>query len=184
VDLVERAAVRLAEAAAARGVRVAIEASAGGEGAMLEGDAELLSVALDYVLGLAVTRSRDRPVRVEVSSRGGAPVVVVTDEAGAPPNDVIARLLEPFGERAAIAPDPVAPRRRERLGLGLAIARGILEAHGGGLAAEATHAEPAGPSTAAGAPHAGAAAGLRFTCALGRARPDEGRAGPPSTHPQ
>ncbi|MGK3971868.1 sensor histidine kinase [Sorangium sp. So ce118] len=164
VELVRRAVAHLADAAAARGVRISFEGEPDG-GTTLEGDPELLRVALEYVLGFAVLRSRDRPVRIRVSSVGGGPVVTVIDEAGPVPPEPLARLLEPFGERAAIPADPVAPRRRERLGLGLAIAHGILDAHGGGLIVEPSSERRDGGSAAS---DAGLSAnGLRFTCTLG-----------------
>ncbi|WP_438020125.1 HAMP domain-containing sensor histidine kinase [Sorangium sp. So ce315] len=163
-ELARRAAAHLEGAAAARGVRISFEAEPEGV-ATLEGDPELLRVALEYVLGFAVLRSRDRPVRVRIASVDGRPVVTVIDEAGPVAPEPLARLLEPFGERAAIPADPVAPRRRERLGLGLAIARGILEAHGGGLTVEPSSERRDG---GASEPAEGrAATGLRFTCALG-----------------
>ncbi|WP_437947335.1 HAMP domain-containing sensor histidine kinase [Sorangium sp. So ce296] len=163
-ELVRRAAVQLEAMAAARGVQISFEAGPDGA-ATVEGDPELLRVALEYVLGFAILRSRDRPVQVRVSIADGAPVVTVVDEAGPVPPEPLARLLEPFGERAAIPADPVAPRRRERLGLGLAIAHGILGAHGGGLTVE-----PSSERADGGAPASAAdlsATGLRFTCFLG-----------------
>ncbi|AUX41973.1 two-component system sensor protein [Sorangium cellulosum] len=164
VELVRRAAAHLEELAAARGVHVSLDAEP--EGAtMIEGDPELLRVALEYVLGFAILRSRDRPVTIRVARAEGGPVVTVVDEAGPVSPEPLARLLDPFGERAAIPADPVAPRRRERLGLGLAIARGILDAHGGGLTVE-----PSTERLDGGAPASAAdmsADGLRFTCTLG-----------------
>lgn len=160
-ELVRQAASHLEATAAARGVRIVIEDAVQDGEATLKGDPELLRIALEYVLGLAVLRSRDRPVQVRVARVESGPVVTFVDEAGPVPPETLARLLEPFGERAAIPADPVAPRRRERLGLGLAIARGILDAHGGGLTIEP--ADGSSPASDAGRP----AAGLRFTCALG-----------------
>jgi signal transduction histidine kinase len=140
----------------------------------LVGDAELLRVALEYVAGLAILRSRGRAVRIGLA-RGvaGAPAITIADEGGPVAPDLLARLFEPFVERAAIPAEIAAPaspsgqggaasapgpRRRERLGLGLAIASGILTAHGGSLAVEL-----ASPEGQAGV----APVGLRFTCALG-----------------
>ncbi|WP_437737109.1 sensor histidine kinase [Sorangium sp. So ce1335] len=163
-ELARRAAAHLEGAAAARGVGIAFDGEPEGV-ATLEGDPELLRVALEYVLGFAVLRSRDRPVRVRVASADAGPVVTIIDEAGPVPPEPLARLLEPFGERAAIPADPVAPRRRERLGLGLAIARGILDAHGGGLTVEPSSERGEGGSSESSATDA--ATGLRFTCTLG-----------------
>lgn len=190
VELVQSAAGRLEEAAAARGVRLVVERELGEAEAAIQGDAELLAVALDYVIGFAITRSRDLPVRVQVTARDGAPAAVVTDEGGSVPREGVERLLEPFAERAAISPDPIAPRRRDRLGLGLAIARGILEAHGGALQVEldpggaGAAPAPPGPDPLPPDEPGGAAAepgpppstpgGLRFTCTLGPSAQSEG----------
>jgi two-component system, OmpR family, sensor kinase len=118
------------------------------------------------VLGFAITRSRDQLVRVRVTGAGGAPVVTVIDEAGPVSPELVARLLEPFGERSAIPADPVAPRRRERLGLGLAIARGILGAHGGDLTVELSPGLSEGDIAAGEGGAAQLGVGLRFTCTL------------------
>ncbi|WP_437299977.1 sensor histidine kinase [Sorangium sp. So ce426] len=166
-ELARRAAGHLEEAATARGVRISFVAEPDG-GAPVEGDPELLRVAIEYVLGFAILRSRDRPVQMCVSISGGEAVVTVIDEAGPVAPEPLARLLDPFGERAAIPADPVAPRRRERLGLGLAIARGILGAHGGGLTVEPSSGRAEGGSTE---PASGlSTTGLRFTCSLGGVR--------------
>ncbi|WP_242516174.1 sensor histidine kinase [Sorangium cellulosum] len=164
-ELARQAASHLEATAASRGVRISVEDAVQDGEATLKGDPELLRIALEYVLGLAVLRSRDRPVQIRVSRAADGPAVTFVDEAGPVPPESLAGLLDPFGERAAIPPDPVAPRRRERLGLGLAIARGILDAHGGGLTIEPSSEREDGgaPESDAGRP----AAGLRFTCTLG-----------------
>jgi K+-sensing histidine kinase KdpD len=95
-----------------------------------EGDPELLGAALEHVIDFAVARSVKATVDVRATS---ASSVVVTDAGGAVEASVLGRLFEPFVEREVIPrPEPGA-RRRERLGLGLAIARGIFVAHGGGV---------------------------------------------------
>jgi signal transduction histidine kinase len=167
-ELARRAVAHLEDLAASRGVSVSIDADPSGI-TTLEADAELLRVALEYVVGFAVLRSRDRPVRIHVAGAGGrGPVVTVVDEAGSVSPEPLARLLEPFGERAAMPVDPAGPRRRERLGLGLAIARGILDAHGGGLTVEASPERVAGAAPEQ-AEEGAAGEGLRFTCSLGGA---------------
>lgn len=97
-----------------------------------EGDAELSGVALEYLLDFAVARSPDRAVAV----RAEGPAVLSVTDAGGPVDDAtVERLFDPFVEKALIPrPEPGA-RRRDRLGLGLAIARGIVEALGGGIEA-------------------------------------------------
>ena len=98
----------------------------------IEGDAELLGIAVEHVLDFAVARSPGRVVDVRACGRAG---LAVTDQGGPVDAIVLARIFEPFAEKELIPrPEPGA-RRRERLGLGLAIARGIFVAHGGGIAA-------------------------------------------------
>jgi two-component system OmpR family sensor kinase len=99
----------------------------------VEGDAELLGAAVEHVLDFALARSPGRSVSVVAS---GASRLLVTDEGGPVDAAVLARLLEPFVEKEILPRPEPGQRRRERLGLGLAIARGIFAAHGGGLAAE------------------------------------------------
>jgi signal transduction histidine kinase len=176
VTLVQDLAARLDPAAAARSVRLLVDSELREGEVKLSADAELLLTALDYVAGLAVLRSRGTAVRVRLArgARGaeGAPTVTITDEAGVLPPDVLDRLFEPFVERSALPLDmppgagPGAaptPRRKERLGLGLAVARGILEAHSGGLSASLVLPGPDGAAPP------GPAGGLRFICTLGSA---------------
>jgi len=169
VTLVQDLAARLDQAAAARSVRLLVDSELREGEVALHADVELLLIALDYVAGFAVFRSHASAVRVRLArGAAGAPVVIITDEAGSVAPEVLERLFEPFVERMALPMDTPPgpggaappPRRRERLGLGLAIARGILEAHGGG--ATAAFVPAAGEGAASGQ-----AAGLRFACTLG-----------------
>lgn len=168
-ELARRAMGQLEAAASARGVRVSLDPEATDDAMILEGDVELLRLALEYVLGFAITRSRDQPVRMRVTTADGAPAVTVGDEAGPVSPELLAQLLDPFGERSAVPADPVAPRRRERLGLGLAIARGIFRAHGGGLTVELSPGRAEGAEAAGGGVGAQAGTGLLFTCRLANA---------------
>jgi K+-sensing histidine kinase KdpD len=95
-----------------------------------EGDPELLGAALEYALDFAVARSPNKSI--EVCAKGPASVVVI-DEGGSVDASILAHILEPFVEKDVVPrPEPGA-RRRDRLGLGLAIARGICVAHGGDI---------------------------------------------------
>jgi K+-sensing histidine kinase KdpD len=102
--------------------------------AAIPGDADLLRVAIGYVVEAAILRSRGGRVRVAARVGEGCAIVTATDEAGALPAEALGRLLEPFAQRELSPQEPGRPR--ETLGLGLPIARGILVAHGGGLRAE------------------------------------------------
>ncbi len=112
-----------------------------------EGDAELLGAALEYALDFAVARSPGRTVEVRALGPSG---LSITDEGGPVDAAALARLFEPFAEKELIPRPEPGSRRRERLGLTLAIARGIFRAQGGGL-------------TAALAPEG---RGIELTCAL------------------
>ena len=124
---------RVAHAAVSRSVTPSCEVPAGLE---LRGMADALVVALEYVLELAILRSRGGRVLITGTMEGGVGAVTIIDEGGGVPEDRLARLLEPFVEKEIIRRDDAASKRRERLGLGLAIARGILQAHGGELQVE------------------------------------------------
>lgn len=169
VVLLQQVTAGLYDAAAARETRLLVDSELREGEVTLSADAELLRVALEYVAAFAILRSRGGAVRVRLSfDEDDRPLVSITDQGGAVPPEVLPRLFEPFVEKSALPAEssgpggaPPAPRRRERLGLGLAIARGILEAHRGGLSV---------------APAAGAeGVGLRFTCTLGSAGPGSER---------
>jgi K+-sensing histidine kinase KdpD len=132
VVLVEGALRRLERSVAQR--RVSVRLLVPADLPPVEGDAELHAVAVEYVLDFAVARSPDRSVEVRAE---GPAVLSVTDEGGPVDAPTLARIFEPFVEKELIPrPEPGA-RRRERLGLGLAIARGMFAAQGGSLTAGA-----------------------------------------------
>lgn len=98
----------------------------------IQGDPDLLGAAVEHALDFAVARSPGRSIEVRA---GGRAQIVILDEGGPVAAEGLAHLFEPFVEKQLIPrPEPGA-RRRERLGLGLAIAHGIFVAHGGGLRA-------------------------------------------------
>jgi two-component system, OmpR family, sensor kinase len=123
------------KAAAARGVRIVVDLpdNAGDT----TGDPEVLVTALAYVIDLAALRSRDQEVHVFATLQDGAPVVEVVDQAGPVPEGMIKTIFEPFVERDILPREPQG-RRKMRLGVGLRIARAMLEAHGGSIVAEET----------------------------------------------
>jgi K+-sensing histidine kinase KdpD len=127
-------AVREAEAPFASSRNVTVAAAT--EDAELLGDAGLLAIALRLALDLAVARSRGCEVSMSAGVEHGRAVVRVRDHAGRIEPTEIGKLLEPFAEKAVLGTEEGA--RRKRLGLGLAIASGILKAHGGSLEARAT----------------------------------------------
>jgi K+-sensing histidine kinase KdpD len=112
--------------------RVAVRVEVPADLPAIEGDAELLGAALEYLIDFAVSRSPGRGVEVRAEGPG---VLSVIDEGGPVSAAELACLLQPFAEKALIPRPEPGVRRRERLGLGLSIARGIFAAHGGGLSA-------------------------------------------------
>jgi two-component system, OmpR family, sensor kinase len=115
--------------------RVTVRTELPADLAEIDVDPELLGAALEYVLDFAVARSPGRAVAVRAT---GPATLEVIDEGGPVAPATLARLFEPFAEKELIPrPEPGA-RRRDRLGLGLAIAQGIFGAHGGSLTALAS----------------------------------------------
>jgi K+-sensing histidine kinase KdpD len=101
----------------------------------IEADADLLGVAFEYVIDFALARSPRKSIHLGIEVVNGVPVLEVRDEGGPIEASLLDRLLEPFVETEVIPRAEPGQRRRERLGLGLSIAQGILQAHGGGLRA-------------------------------------------------
>jgi signal transduction histidine kinase len=99
-------------------------------------DAELCGVAVEYVLDFALSRSRKKTVHLTAALIDGQTVLSIADEGGSIPEDAQGRLFDPFVERELVSKVELGQWKRERLGLGLAIARGILAAHGGAITAE------------------------------------------------
>ena len=91
-----------------------------------EADAAQVERALANVLENATRHGAGAPVTVNVRRMGAQVGVRVTDQGPGVPREELERIFEPFhgsGERAGA-------------GLGLAIARGFLEANGGRIRAE------------------------------------------------
>lgn len=134
LDLQVQAALgRLERAIAQRGVTVALDVP--DEPPEIVVDPELFGVALEHALDFAIARSPGKTVRVACEAHLGVPTLRIADQGGAVDPAALARIFEPFAEKDLVPrPEPGA-RRRERLGLGLAIARGVVAAHGGSLTA-------------------------------------------------
>lgn len=94
----------------------------------LEADPAQLERAFANLLENAVRHGADRPVLVRSRSSGGRLVVRVVDQGAGIPEPQRARLFEPFYRREDGSGGGV--------GLGLAIARGFVEANGGEIAVE------------------------------------------------
>lgn len=102
----------------------------------LLGDAELLGFALGHVLDFGVVRSSGGTVSLAARRAGDRVELTIADTGGPLPADRAEALAEPFAEKDAIPRAASGAKLRERLGLGLPIARGILHAHRGELRIE------------------------------------------------
>ena len=156
--LVDAVVGRCAGAATAAGVELAVEVA---EGLALQVDRELVEVALGNVVANAVAHSpAGGVVRVVASADPEQLCVRVTDQGPGIAVEERERIFHPFVRGDA----PAADRGGVRvgLGLGLAIARRVIEGHGGQILVEDA---PAG--------------GAAFNLVLPRrARPSPGEVGP------
>lgn len=102
----------------------------------IDADPDLLREALAYLIEAAVLRTRaGGRVAVDVRAAPDRLEVAVRDEGGPVPAELAGRVFEPFVSRELVQRE--GPRSRDTLGLGLAIARGVLRAHGGDVRAAA-----------------------------------------------
>jgi len=116
-DVLRRAAASLAAEDPEITTRLHIEAE---PGVRLAGDAELLSLALPNILKNAVEASSSTPVRVEGRRTKKKIEILVRDEGPGIPPEAVARVFEPF-----------FTTKEKGTGIGLFLAKKIVEAHGG-----------------------------------------------------
>jgi signal transduction histidine kinase len=133
-DLVSDGLVALQPLAAAAGVQLSgsVSGSAGPGATLVRGDGRELNRALTNLVGNAI-RHTPSGGRVEVRVSAPEPGVVevaVADECGGIPRGEIERVFD-VGFRGEPARTPSAEQQPPGAGLGLAITRGIVEAHGG-----------------------------------------------------
>ncbi len=116
--LVEQRAAYLDAMASERGVKLAVEGSA-----RAEVDADSLVRVVDNLLRNAVEASPEgSAVGVSLSSREGTVTLAVSDRGAGVPAERERELFEPF-----------FTTKNEGTGLGLALSRAVIEAHGGAL---------------------------------------------------
>jgi signal transduction histidine kinase len=128
-DLVQRACEEAEAAFPDRTVNVSVDGDTRGEW-----DPARLGQVLANVIGNALTHSpRDTLVTARLRDLGPRVVFEVTNaNLGAPiPAEAIPSLFDPFRRGAQVSTDP----RSKGLGLGLFIAREIVQAHGGAIRA-------------------------------------------------
>jgi two-component system, OmpR family, sensor kinase len=148
--LIRGALARLSQVVSAR--EVTLDVRVPEDLPSFQADERLSGAAIEYLIDFALARSQRKATHITVEEVQGAPVLRIADEGGAIDDQALARLFDPFVEKDLVPPPEPGQRRRERLGLGLSIAHGILAAHGGALCAEVA---PGGT-------------GIVFTCTLGR----------------
>ncbi len=138
--LVDDVVARLEPLAKERGVAFAVRLS--GARPRSAGDADALRLALGHVLEFALLRSTEGVLAIDVAAHGSTARVVVRDRGPTVDGARLADLAAPFVEKEFLVPSSDGAVRR-RLGLGLAISRGIFRAHGGDLRAESSPAQGA-----------------------------------------
>ncbi len=130
-EIVDEAADDIRSEADAKGI--SIDISGGGEPGTINGDRRLLVRALGNVLRNAVAYApQGKPIAVTLTRGGGRLTFAVSDSGPGVEPEILEQIFQPFF-RAGSA------RMRGSsggVGLGLAIARRCMEAHGGGAAAE------------------------------------------------
>jgi PAS domain S-box-containing protein len=130
-NLIHSAAAHFREEAQARGLRLHCQLDA--KNSWLEADPARLQQILLNLIGNAVKFSRERsPIEIVTSNPQGTELnIAITDHGIGMPEELIARLFQRF-EQGEIPPEI----RFRGLGLGLSIAKALVEAHGGALRAE------------------------------------------------
>jgi len=124
-DLVDEAVVGADPLARARGVRLSADVRTGRSVCV---DVNEVSRALTNLVANAIRHTpNDGAVRVEAADRDGYALLAITDACGGIPDDDLERVFEvAWRGTPARTPEPQAGA-----GLGLAIVRGIVEAHAG-----------------------------------------------------
>lgn len=126
LELASQAADRLMPLASAKGLEIVVT----GEVAELLGDPVLLSRAIENLIGNAIKFTDVGLVRLEVAASAQFVKLTVTDTGAGIGPVQLERLWQPF-HRAD-------PAHRDGYGLGLAVVRGVVEAHGGTVGLSST----------------------------------------------
>lgn len=138
-------------------IRLAVETDA--DGCCLRGDAARLQQVFGNLLGNAVKFTPEGgSIRVQLTRVDDHALVLLEDSGIGIPPEQLQRIFEPFEQADE------ATARKDGIGLGLAIARHLVERHGGTITAES----------------AGTGHGARFTISLPLDPPEPAEEAPPS----
>jgi two-component system, OmpR family, sensor histidine kinase KdpD len=126
---------RVASAARRRGAKQRIELTLPAELPPLLADAKLIEQALGNAVGNAVAHTPpETRILIEGNAASGAVMISVVDDGPGIASDLLPHIFEKFVH--ARAGDMSLADGGDSTGLGLTIAKGIMEAHGGRVAAE------------------------------------------------
>ncbi|HZO47181.1 MAG TPA: sensor histidine kinase KdpD [Xanthobacteraceae bacterium] len=125
---------RIVSAARRRGARQAIESNLPADLPLVRADASLIEQAIGNIIGNAIAHTpKETRVVVDAVTTPQSVSVRITDDGPGIPGDALPRVFEKFVRARR---DSSHAEGGEGAGLGLAIAKGIIEAHGGSIAAE------------------------------------------------
>jgi signal transduction histidine kinase len=119
LEIASDAVDRMMPLAAAKGVSLEVN----GTKTRIAGDRVLLTRMIENLIGNAIKYTQTGETALEVHPESDAAVLTVRDTGVGIPADKIAQLFEPFNR--------ADPAHRDGYGLGLAVVRGVAEAHGG-----------------------------------------------------
>jgi PAS domain S-box-containing protein len=125
-EIVRTAAERLSEQASNAKCEVSLDLQ---EGLTIRADKFRLDEAISNIIANAIKFGPGKPIEIELKATDDAAVIVVEDEGIGVPEEDLARIFGRF-ERATKS------RHHSGLGLGLYIARQLIEKHGGAIRAE------------------------------------------------
>ncbi len=131
---------RVANAARRRGARQRIEIALPADLPLVRADATLVEQVIGNVIGNAVVHT-PAETRVVVDAQVGAQEIAlrVTDDGPGIPAAALPQIFDKF-----VKADTTQADGGQGTGLGLTIAKGIMEAHGGAIAAESPHSDGRG----------------------------------------
>ncbi|UQA63396.1 hybrid sensor histidine kinase/response regulator [Polyangium aurulentum] len=130
LDLAELCGRAIGELESASGARLPAISSRGDTKGRW--DEDRLMQVLSNLIGNAVRHGDPKqPIAVTVDGTSSAEIVIAISNGGVIPGELLPHIFEPFRSGQSVPPPGRKVRDREGLGLGLYIARQMVEAHGG-----------------------------------------------------